>query len=217
MISSFAIFMFSCFASFAGSLQLGPVNLFVINSTLYKDNKSALAVAVGGSLPEFVYCALAVYCSKYIYKNEYLLFTFKLLFIGLLILIGLIFLFKKKPAVVVSTDKKESLTGKKIIMSGLKGFSLAILNPQLIAFWLFVYLYFNTISFLQIKTLTQTILFIFGAGIGALSLLIALIFLVNKYKAAILTRLNNTYYHKILSMIFFVIAIQQLVLILTSK
>ena len=55
------IFFAATLTSFIGSLQLGPVNLFVIDTALNKNKANAYWVALGGVMPEFMYCALAVY------------------------------------------------------------------------------------------------------------------------------------------------------------
>lgn len=55
MREAILLFCISAFASFLGSLQLGPVNLAVIQKTLNKGIKLAFFLAAGGCLPEFIY------------------------------------------------------------------------------------------------------------------------------------------------------------------
>ena len=81
MIATVLIFTFSSIVSFFGSLQLGPVNLFVINSTLFRNRKTAYYVAIGGCIPEFIYCALAVFANSYLLEYQWLIYSFKLIFI----------------------------------------------------------------------------------------------------------------------------------------
>ena len=208
LLTALLIFTASCLISFAGSLQLGPVNLFVINSVLYDSKRAALLVATGGCIPEFIYCALAVYANGFILQAPVLLLAFKIVFILILVVIGFVFLFKKHS---VRKTGEETLLNKRSSAGYLsKGFSLAALNPQLLPFWIFVQVYFNSIYFLHVKTIPEQISFILGAGFGAFVLLITFIIIVNKYKTIILTRINTNHYFKVLAILFFLIALQQL-------
>ena len=208
LLSISLVFIISSLVSFVGSLQLGPVNLFVINTVLYSNKRAAMWVALGGSLPEFLYCGLAVYASVFLQQLAVFQLVFKFVFIAVLISIGLVFLFKKTNT--VNVDKTIIYTKKKAIKYFLKGLSLASLNPQLLPFWLVVYVYFNSINFLKIKSELYNFSFILGAGCGAFMLLSFLIILVAKYKVSIIRYSNNKYYFKVLSIVFFIIAIQQL-------
>lgn len=208
MLSILAIFLASCFVSFIGSLQLGPVNLYVVNSTLNFDKKTALAVAIGGAIPEFVYCSLAVYTGDLIQKSELLNYTFKIVFIILLLTIALVYFTKKISTDTISNIKKPILVS--YYQSASKGLALAMFNPQLFPFWVFVKIYFDSFNLLTIRTELHRFSFILGAGLGAFILLATIITLVSKYKATIFIYMNNKYYYKILSILFLLIAIQQL-------
>ena len=214
MLSIFVIFIASCLVSFIGSLQLGPVNLFVINSALYNRKSVAFLIAIGGSLPEFIYCALAVFANNYLLEYSWLIFSFKIAFIIILFIVGAAFLFKKKSTVTIEKSSNEI---KNMAQHILKGFSLAALNPQLLPFWIFVQVYFNSIKFLQIQSNLDKLSYILGAGIGAFILLASLIQIVSKHKETFLKYLNNKYYFKALSLLFFAIAIQQTWLLLQER
>jgi threonine/homoserine/homoserine lactone efflux protein len=202
------IFLTASLVSFIGSLQLGPVNLFVINSVLYHHKKTAFWVAVGGCLPEFIYCGLAVYANGFLQQSNLFQWIFKIVFILILIGIGFVFLLKKKGN--MHFEKKSTVLPNKPFKEVLKGFSLAAFNPQLLPFWMFVLVYFNSIKWLQIKTIPQQISFIAGAGVGAFLLLTVLIMVVNNYKTKLLVYMNSTYFYKVLAILFFAIALQQL-------
>jgi threonine/homoserine/homoserine lactone efflux protein len=195
-----------------GSLQLGPVNLFVINSALFLDKKTSYIIALGGCVPEFFYCALAVFANQYVLANARLIFLLKIIFIVVLITIGLVLFFKRQS--VVRPDNGPHLKKTSALKFFFKGFSLAILNPQLMPFWMFVLIYFNGISFLQVLSTYQKIAFIAGAGLGAFMLLFFFIYLVTKNRGTILRYVNNKYYHKALSLFFFVIAAHQIWLLM---
>lgn len=211
MISALLIFTFSCLVSFAGSLQLGPVNLFVINTVLHVNKKSAYWLAIGGSLPEFVYCGLAVFANGYLLSYDWLITILKVLFIAVLVIIGFVFYFKKPSGI---DSNKGSLISERPVQMVFKGFSLAALNPQLLPFWMFIQVYFNSIKFLEIQTNLQKFSYILGAGVGALVLLVILVNVVSKYKQLFLKFLNHNYYFKVLSLLVFAIAGHQIWLIM---
>ena len=213
MISILLIFIFSCLVSFIGSLQLGPVNLFVINSALHSGRKTAYYIAIGGCIPEFIYCALAVFANSYLLNYQWLIISFKIAFIIVLLIVGFIFYFKKHSSISI---KNNTLANQKQMQYILKGFSLAALNPQLLPFWVFVQVYFNSIKFLEIQSNLQKFSYILGAGVGAFILLALLVQIVSKYKQMFLRYLNNKYYFKSLSLLLFVIAGHQIWLLINT-
>ncbi|MBT8326680.1 MAG: LysE family transporter, partial [Bacteroidia bacterium] len=52
--------------SFWGSLQLGLVNVAVIETAISKGRKPAIWLAIGGVLPEIPYTLIAIYGTTYI-------------------------------------------------------------------------------------------------------------------------------------------------------
>ncbi len=196
--------------SFVGSLQLGPVNLFVINSALHENQRTAFLVAIGGSLPEFIYCTLAVYANHFFQKSLLFQMVFHYVFILILIGVAVVFWTKKPGVIKVQSKVANSHSDLKTIF---KGFTLAFFNPQLLPFWMFVNVFFNSINFLQTKSEWHNFSFILGSGFGALTFLILLTIFVNKYKLQLLTYINSRFYFKALSFLFIAIAIQQLFLL----
>ena len=206
------IFFFSAIASFTGSLQLGPVNLYVIDTALNQNKKSAIWVSFGGAIPEFIYCALAVYAGDYLMSNPTTFFIFKILLILLLIIIAVIYFLKKYKPKEINVVK--SVEYKKSIQFFTKGFGLAILNPQLLPFWVFILVYFNTIYFLNVLSELDKIAFFFGAGFGAFILLIFIVLTINRFRNKIAILINNKYYFKTMAVLFLLIALQQLITLL---
>ncbi|MDI1233510.1 MAG: LysE family transporter [bacterium] len=203
------IFLASVLASFIGSLQLGPVNIFVINTALNKNRTNAYWVAFGGVIPEFIYCGLAVYCGSYFINNPGFFLVFKILLIILLFTVGVIYFFKKhKPVELQSLHIRVEGSKSQHFM---KGFALAGLNPQLLPYWMFVMVYFNSIKFLILKSEIEKLAYIFGAGFGAFCLLLLIIITIDRFKEKVLKYINNKYYYKVLSILFIAIAIQQLI------
>lgn len=173
---------------------------------LYTTKKEALWAAFGGSVPEFIYCMLAVYMNSFFEDNTLFQTVFQITFVIVLFAISIVFWVKKENQAITPKSEKSNTP----LFCFFKGFSLAILNPQLLPFWMFVQVYFNSTKFLEIQSNSQKISFILGAGAGAFILLTIVIILVNKYKMQILRYINNKFYFKALSILFFAIAIQQL-------
>jgi threonine/homoserine/homoserine lactone efflux protein len=199
--------------SFIGSLQLGPVNLLVINSVLFDSKKTAYYIAIGGCIPEFIYCSLAVFSNNYLLNYDWLITSLKIVFIAILLTLGFVYYFKKKTDIAI---KNKADVIQKPIQLIVKGFSLAAINPQLLPFWIFVQVYFNSIEFLQIKSNLHKFVFILGAGVGAFILLTFFVYIVLKYRQLILKYIGNKYYFKVLSFMFIAIAGHQIWLLMNS-
>lgn len=208
------IFVFSSLASFIGSLQLGPVNLFVIDSVGKGSKTNAYWVALGGVVPEFIYCALAVYSGALFLKSPLVLLVIKILLIIVLIGMAWWFLFKKAHSAPPSASPAVTPLALQPGRNFIKGFSLAALNPQLWPFWLFMLVWFNSMAFTEVKSGLDKAAYIAGSGIGALALLIAIIETVTRYRTRLATWLNHKFYNKALAWIFFAIALHQLITLL---
>jgi len=202
------ILFFSIIASFVGSLQLGPVNLSVIDTAIHQSRKNAFWVAIGGSLPEFIYCFLAVYAGSFLVTHETLFLILRIAIIVILFVLGISYFFKKnKPINLEESTKGLKRTAFKNIS---KGFSLGILNPQLMPFWLSVQVLFNSQKFLMIDEKIDYFFFILGAGLGAFLLLATLTLTISHYKQFILKFLTNQTYNRILAILFILIGLQQI-------
>lgn len=206
------ILLFSIIASFIGSLQLGPVNLSVIDAAIHQNRKNAFWVAVGGSLPEFIYCFLAVFAGSFLVNNPFLFKVLKVVIVIILIILSFYYFFKKNKEPNIS-ENKNLHSDNKYLKSFSKGFSMGILNPQLMPFWLSVQVFFNSYSFLIIDEKIDYFFFILGAGLGAFLLLIGIIFTITKYKQVIMKFLSGNLYNKLLGILFLLIGLQQIYLL----
>lgn len=199
------IFVTAAFASFVGSLQLGPVNLGVIHTAISKDMRSALRVSFGGALPEVLYAFLAVQGIEFLGNDSFIVRYATYFFAPVLIIIGLYTLFiKKKPKEVISETK-----GSKAGDFG-KGLVLALLNPQIFTYWIAVMIYIGSTGIYEVNSWTEKLSFTFGAAVGALGLFItfAAISIRNKEKINSLVAGNI---NKVMGWIFIVLGIVQLV------
>ncbi|MBR9859642.1 LysE family transporter [bacterium] len=192
-------FIAASLISFWGSLQLGLVNVAVIQTTINKGGKQAFFLALGGVLPEIPYTLIAIYGTEFIdglksYK------TAIGIAVGVIMLgIGFYYYFvsaNAKPKENINT--KPSKTG-----SFFKGFLLASLNPQLIFFWsgILILLKTDSLNFLPQRSqminfdaagwISPKFSFAFGAAFGALIILSVYIYLARRYRNKISTELGS--------------------------
>lgn len=197
------IFLLTALISFAGSLQVGPVNYFVMETGLRQNKTAAVLVAVGGSIPEFIYSVLAITIGMTLQQTPAFFLTFKWVTIVLLTVLATYYFFKK------TTLTKQPEISKK--GSFLKGFTLGLLNPQLLPFWLVVYTSFFTSTGLSITSFPQQLAFILGTGIGAFGLHVCLIYLVQANRERLEKWMVFPYFNRFLSAFFLLLAVMQIV------
>jgi threonine/homoserine/homoserine lactone efflux protein len=159
--------------SAVGSLQAGAVNVSVMQRTLRGRAREARWLALGGSLPEAAYAAVAVGLGGWIGLAEsagpVLLWGFPVVLIGL----GLYYWLKPKRALEVA-PKPERRRG-----AFLTGVLLAGANPQLLPFWLAVSEYLRANHWMG-DQLVDGVAFSLGAWLGALGLLLMVAWLSRK-------------------------------------
>lgn len=192
----------SAIISYVASLQLGPVNLRVIQSTIQHNKRYALLVGFGGSLPELLYSGIAFYITE--------LFDFDKFdgkWLSLITLPVFIFLaihnFRKKDT---SAQKDPNALPPPSHKGFIEGFILAMLNPQLITFWLVIIAFFKTKGLLVNATLTQQSFFVLGTAIGAFILQLTFIALATKYKDQIMNKMGKNF-NKIIGGLFLLLAV----------
>ena len=191
--------------SFAGSVQLGPVNFGTIHTALHKNKKAAILFGFGGSLPELLYCGLAIGSSNILSQFEGLEGYLKYLTTGVLFLFGIYLLFQK--AASGHTSKQSKRTGKEIWM----GATFGMLNPQLYPFWLFIITYLRSNSILENTSWPSQVAFVLGAALGAFLLQLLVAEFTTRKREFIYLRLTKNY-NKVLGIIIIAIAVFQLVI-----
>lgn len=200
--------------SFWGSLQLGLVNGAVIQTTLTRNARSALALAIGGVIPEIPYTLIAIYGTSFLsnYKSYH---TYIGLVVGLImILIGIYFYFKK-----FNKDNDPSRKGSNTRTGYFfKGVFLSVLNPQLILFWsgMIALIKTNSLSIMPDKKamvdftanswLDPRIAFALGAAFGALVILFIYILLARRFRDKVSLEIG-TRINKIVGLFFVLIGL----------
>lgn len=156
------VFIYAFIASGLGSFQLGPVNGLVIHSAL-TNKRHALWIAIGGSLPEIFFSAIAYFIVDMFTLSDSL--SNKITIIGsiIVILIGFWFIHKGK----TGANNTKTLNTDIAIHGFKQGLLMGMLNIQLIIFWIatisFLSLYIPLDSFNLIHVLGLLI----GAALGA--------------------------------------------------
>ena len=129
----FIIFSLVALISFAGSIHIGAVNLAVVQATLNRNLSAGILVAIGGSIPEFIYSFLALKGLFFVQKNQFIFEILNLSVIPIFLVMGISNLFQKP---VNTIENKPQISTKNIDF--IRGFSLGMLNPQLLPFWFFI-------------------------------------------------------------------------------
>ena len=180
----FLLFSFVTLISFAGSIQLGAVNLAVVQTTLNRSFSAGILVAVGGSIPEFIYSFLALKGLFFVQKNQFILDILNFTIIPVFLVMGVNNLFRKD----TNIEKYTTTTTAKNF-DFIKGFSLGMLNPQLLPFWFFILIYLSK-SF-AISSLSEKYAFVLGTGFGAFGILAIFGSSLSKLYQATLTKTLN--------------------------
>lgn len=110
-------------------IPIGPINVWVINTHLKKSASRALAIALGGSLMDFVYFFVVLSGLSFIELGETTESWLKMVGVALIFFLGMKELFSKQVSI-VSTNKKETPQG--LIAGLLLGVVIYTSNPTLL-------------------------------------------------------------------------------------
>lgn len=158
----------------------GLVNVNVIFTALHTSKSEAKKMALGGVIPEIIYSGIAIFGVDILQKNETIFTWLKFIVVPVLFSMGVIFLLQKPKDFSEDKSKRSSFN---------KGFFLALLNPQLITFWLGWLIigvgagYFDLDSYTFIS---PKITFMLGTAVGAYATLRFFIYITMRNKDKIL-------------------------------
>ena len=177
----------SAVISFVGSLQVGLVNSRVFSFAVSGKRKEAIWAALGGALPELIYCFIAC---VFIYQVMDIIMVYKQLIqvissILLLVFAVVLWFSAKRHSPLV---EPEPMPDRKKLPGFIQGLSIAILNPQLLIFWSTVSAQYTAMN----GSFNGYTLFAFclGAFLGALLLLLSVVALAQWLSA----RLKQIHY-----------------------
>jgi threonine/homoserine/homoserine lactone efflux protein len=204
MFSPVLLFITTLCISYIATIPPGPLSVFSIHTTLQKGIKTALWVCFGGVICETIYAFLAIEGIKIFERFPEIAYWVQRIIIVLIFFIGIFtFIQKSKPI------EEEKVNINTRLISFIKGFSLSLFNPALIAFWIIVLLNYKNYKPLTINDLYDKIGFILGAGSGTFLLVLTYILIADKKKKLIFRYLNGDKLNKIVGCIFIGLAIWQ--------
>ena len=194
----FLSFLLASVISFIGSLQPGPVNLYVIYAGLHKDRRSAFRLAIGGVIPEIIYSAMAMYITLQIKEMEVVQGFIKVLTIPFLLITGILMWRKEK--------KETQIAGDVTSFPLLKGFLAGGMNPMLLPFWVFVLYQTRQHQVLSLNDHFSKAGFIAGTASGAFILLLLLVIYTEKISQKSV-HFSKIAFNKLLGIIFLTLAL----------
>ena len=189
-------FLIASVLSFFGSVFLGLVNVAVIDTAISKSPKSALWLAFGGVLPEIPYTLIAIIGTSYVEVlteyQQYIAIGVGIIFI----IMGVSYLLKKKKPKEV---KRNTVNETGALNHFIKGFLLAIANPQLIFFWSSWLIAIQSLSGGEglinfsnsLFFISPNIAFAIGAAAGAFAILAIYVKLSSVYKDQLLKLIGD--------------------------
>lgn len=203
MEKSLVIFLVTAAISFVGSLQLGPVNLTVIQSVLRRNISTGLWTALGGCLPEMIYAAAAVWAGMWLEQHQEVWTLLEWSSVPLLLSIGIVIFNTPNRSIKLENTQLQPF-------SFVKGLTIGLLNPQLFPYWLVVLVQFGMYRGLSVQTLSEQIAFVAGTAVGALGLLVGVAYLTSHFREKLLDKLGKFNINRVLGALFFMLAVAQL-------
>ena len=175
IVSIILIFILSAFISFVGSIQLGPVNLAVIQAASTKRFKRALWIGLGGALSELPYSTLALGSSNALARYQSIINNLFYVTIPGFLIIGLYFILIKKKS---NWKSEYKITKTHPLLIGL---GLGIFNPMILPFWVIVLQTYHTYGIMVNTSIWEEISFILAASTGAYILQYTLTYFIERY------------------------------------
>ena len=140
----------------------------------------------------------------FVQKNQFILDILNFTIIPVFLVMGVNNLFRKD----TNIEKYTTTTTAKNF-DFIKGFSLGMLNPQLLPFWFFILIYLSK-SF-AISSLSEKYAFVLGTGFGAFGILAIFAYLAHRYQSYIKQRLQKHSINRITGYLFISLALIQII------
>jgi threonine/homoserine/homoserine lactone efflux protein len=167
-VDTLLFFLVAMLASFIGSLQAGVVNTAVLAHTIKWGRHAGRRMAVGGSIPEFIYAGMAFVGAGWLVDRLGIGATgITLIVSSILLVLGIYFVFVYHPRPAAPGEDK--LTGDLR-----RGVLLGMANPQLLLFWCGVRLMVIAWGMTG-EGVLDLLAFALGAFTGAITLLMTLV------------------------------------------
>ncbi len=168
----FQVFFLGFIFSFIGSIPPGTLNLTVLQLGLEKKIVTAVRFALAVAIVEYPYAWIGVHFEYLISSSPVIVQNFEL--IAAIVLFGLAILN-------LWPSKTQTGFAKKFNESGFRrGLILSILNPLAIPYWMAWTAYMKLHGWIEISTPSLLHVYVLGTALGALALLLLLIFFAQR-------------------------------------
>ena len=204
-MKAFTIYLVTAIISYIATIPPGPLSIYAVHTTLQKNIKIALWVALGGILGEMGYTYLAIEGVMIFDKYPTAVFWIQWGIIVLLFVAGIITFFQKEAQI-----KPENIQVKGQLVSIFKGITLSLFTPALFPFWVVVLLEYKKYEFLTISTFWDKVLFVAGAETGTFLLVYTYAYITERKRNVIFKYLTDNRLNKLMGGIYVGLAIWQL-------
>ena len=147
-MSLLSIFLGGFTLGLGAAVPLGPINLLIMNEAL-QSYKKAVAIGFGAMSADITYLVLLLYGITNYLNNDYVL-DFLSLFGGFFLIYLAILIFRGRNKDISQTSPQQNTT---VLSNYLKGYTLTLINPYTVLFWLSVTSYSTTTQSLVITVL----------------------------------------------------------------
>lgn len=144
-MSLLSIFLSGFTLGLGAAVPLGPINILIMNEAL-QSYKKAVAIGFGAMSADITYLVLLLYGITNYFNNDSIL-DFLSLFGGFFLIYLSILIFRGRNKDISQTSSQQNTT---IFSSYLKGYTLTLINPYTVLFWLSVTSYSTTTQSLAI-------------------------------------------------------------------
>jgi threonine/homoserine/homoserine lactone efflux protein len=169
-------FLIAFVFSFLGSIPPGTLNLTMLRLGLEHKMNIAWRFALAAALVEYPYAWLALLFEDWITSSPAVVNNFRLISAIVMIVLGIVTIrAASKPARDVETVRESGFR---------KGLLLSILNPLALPFWIGITAYLKSQGWITLSSTAEVHSYLFGISLGALALLILIVYLARKATVA---------------------------------
>ena len=204
-MKALTIYFITAIVSYIATIPPGPLSVYIVHTTLQKNIKIALWVALGGILGEMGYTYLAIGGVMIFDKYPTVVFWTQWGIIVLLLLTGISTFFQKEEII---EDEKVEVKGR--FLSIFKGITLSLLTPALFPFWVIVLLEYKKYDFLTISTISDKLFFVAGAETGTFLLVYTYAYITERKRNLIFKYLTDNRLNKFMGCIYIGLMVWQL-------
>jgi len=185
--------------SFLGSIPLGTVNLAVIQTTININFKAGFYFALGATMIELIYSAIAIKFIAVLLNNNHIELIIQMITIPVFLIMGIFYYIKQDKAKPANPKKRKSFYN---------GLFIGLINPMQIPFWITYGSYMMSNNWIKNEENLLNV-FIIGICMGTL-LVLTLIALLSRTLISKLD-LQTTWVNKGIGILLFALSAYQAV------